>query len=203
MKEVVMVFNKIQWTFVFAGMLALASLAAAGPQSKKGNPTVIIETSMGKIVLELNPQKAPVSVENFLAYVKAGFYDGTIFHRVIKGFMIQGGGYDKNLQEKTTRAAIMNEAGNGLKNTRGTISYARTSVIHSATSQFFINHADNAFLDHQNETDRGFGYAVFGKVIKGMDIVDQIASVETGNAGNGMADVPKTPVLIIKASLAE
>jgi cyclophilin family peptidyl-prolyl cis-trans isomerase len=192
-----------KWILWTACVLALTVFSKTGAQQKKGNPKVILETSMGKIVLELNSQKAPVSVENFLAYVKAGFYDGTLFHRVIKGFMIQGGGYDKDLREKTTRAAIVNEAGNGLKNTRGTIAYARTNVVNSATSQFFINHADNAFLDHQNETDRGFGYAVFGKVVKGMDVVDKIASVGTGTAENGMGDVPVTPVVILKATLSE
>jgi cyclophilin family peptidyl-prolyl cis-trans isomerase len=196
-------FLKFKWILFLSAFLAAALFTTSNAQPKKGNPKVILETSMGKIVLELNPQKAPVSVENFLVYVKSGFYEGTLFHRVIKSFMIQGGGYDKNLREKSTRASIVNEAGNGLKNTRGTIAYARTSVIHSATSQFFINHADNAFLDHQNETDRGFGYAVFGKVIKGMDVVDKITSVTTGTAENGMGDVPQTPVVILKATLSE
>lgn len=189
---------------VFMSMVFIFSTVfSAEKPVKKGNPKVMFETSLGQIMLELNPQKAPVSVENFLGYVKSGYYNGTIFHRVIQGFMIQGGGFDKNLSQKETKDPIVNEAGNGLKNSRGTISYARTSVVNSATSQFFINHADNAFLDHRDNTDQGFGYAVFGKVVKGMDVVDKIAAVKTGIGANGMADVPVTPVLILSAAIAE
>lgn len=154
---------------------------------------VIIETGMGKIEIELNAEKAPISVENFLQYAESGFYNNTIFHRVINNFMIQGGGYDKFMQKKTTRAQIKNEAKNGLKNDRGTIAMARTSVVDSASSQFFINHKDNDFLNHGG---RDYGYAVFGKVTKGMDVVDAIARVRT-KAG----DVPVNPVLIKKVYL--
>lgn len=154
---------------------------------------VIIETGMGKIEIELNAEKAPISVENFLQYAESGFYNNTIFHRVINNFMIQGGGYDKFMQKKTTRAQIKNEAKNGLKNDRGTIAMARTSVVDSASSQFFINHKDNDFLNHGG---RDYGYAVFGKVTKGMDVVDAIARVRTK-----ASDVPVNPVLIKKVYL--
>lgn len=145
-------------------------------ESSGGSPVVVLETSKGVIEVELDAEKAPISVENFLAYVDAGFYDGTVFHRVIKGFMVQGGGMDASGKQKETRAPIHNEADNGLKNDRGTLAMARTSEIHSATGQFFINHADNDFLNHGG---RDFGYAVFGKVTNGMDIVDAIAEVAT------------------------
>ncbi|HEX9934174.1 MAG TPA: peptidylprolyl isomerase [bacterium] len=170
-------------------------------QVKSSHPQVVLETSMGRIVLELDAKKAPVSVENFLSYVRSGFYDGTVFHRVIPRFMIQGGGYEKSLQEKQTKAPIVNEAGNGLKNLRGTLAYARTPVVNSATSQFFINQVDNAFLDHKDNSDSGYGYAVFGKVVKGLDVVDKISKVSTGAAQNGMADVPLTPVVILSARI--
>lgn len=140
---------------------------------------VTMETSMGDIVLELYPDKAPVSVQNFIDYVQADFYDNTIFHRVIEGFMIQGGGFDKEGASKETRDPIENEADNGLKNERGTIAYARTNEVNSATSQFFINHRDNPNLDFRSPTPSGYGYAVFGKVVDGMDVVDKIASVPT------------------------
>lgn len=156
---------------------------------------VIIETSMGKIEVELNAEKAPISVENFLNYVEMGFYDGTIFHRVINNFMIQGGGFDKFMQKKTTQAQIKNEAKNGLKNDRGTLAMARTGVVDSATSQFFINHKDNDFLNHGG---RDYGYAVFGKVTKGMDVVDAIARVRT-KAG----DVPVNPILMKRVYLKD
>jgi len=191
-------------------LMATASLVLAASlvqrsegQDKKSNPKVTLETSMGQIVLELYPKKAPVSVENFLGYVKTGFYNGTIFHRVIAGFMIQGGGLDKNMNEKETRTPIINEADNGLKNLRGTVVYARTQVVNSATSQFFINHKDNPFLDHRNKTREGYGYAVFGKVVKGMDVVDKIAGVQTGMAQNGMENVPQTPVVILSAKMVD
>lgn len=156
---------------------------------------VVIETSMGKIEVELNAEKAPISVENFLNYVEMGFYDGTIFHRVINNFMVQGGGYDKFMQKKTTRPQIKNEAKNGLKNDRGTLAMARTSVVDSASSQFFINHKDNDFLNHGG---RDYGYAVFGKVTKGMDVVDAIARVRT-KAG----DVPVNPILMKRVYVKE
>ena len=155
----------------------------------------MLTTSMGEIELELDAGKAPISVENFLAYVEDGHYDGTQFHRVIPDFMIQGGGFDKDMQQKRTRAPIRNEANNGLKNLRGSIAMARTQAVDSATSQFFINHKDNAFLDHGG---RDFGYAVFGKVVRGMEVVDKIAQVPTGNRGMHQ-NVPRQPVLIISA----
>ncbi len=157
-----------------------------------GNPVVIMSTSKGDIKIELFKDKAPVTVENFLAYANDGFYDGTIFHRVIQNFMIQGGGFTPDFSQKPTKAPIKNEAKNGLKNERGTLAMARTQVVDSATSQFFINLVDNSFLDNGV---RDYGYAVFGRVVDGMDVVDQIAAVPTGN--NGMyGDVPKDEVII-------
>ena len=173
----------------------LICLAASAAQAE--NPKVALTTSKGVIVLELDAAKAPVTVENFLAYVKGGFYAGTVFHRVMKGFMIQGGGMDASMSQKPGRAPITNEADNGLKNDRYTIAMARTGEIHSATSQFFINTADNAFLNHGV---RDFGYAVFGKVIAGKRVVDAIESVETGTKGMHQ-DVPVEPVVIEKAEV--
>jgi peptidyl-prolyl cis-trans isomerase A (cyclophilin A) len=170
------------------------------PQFEKfaSNPQVILETSLGSITLELDPQQAPITVANFLGYVDSGFYDGTIFHRVIPGFMIQGGGFDEAMDEKKTGPSIKNEAGNGLSNRRGTIAMARTSVVDSATSQFFINSVDNFFLDHRNESTDGYGYCVFGHVIEGLEVVDRIAKVPTGNLGY-FQDVPQEPVIILSA----
>ena len=182
--------------------LALTSADLYAKEGKPQNPKVLLKTSMGNIKLELYPDKAPKSVENFLTYVKEGFYNGVIFHRVIKDFMIQTGGFDKDMLKKKTRPPIVNEDKNGLKNNRGTISYARTGVVNSATSQFFINHKDNHFLDHKNDTARGYGYAVFGKVIEGMDVVDKIASVKTG-IKKGMKDVPLETVQIISATVVK
>lgn len=156
-----------------------------------------IETSMGTISLELDDEKAPVTVRNFEEYAKSGHYDGTIFHRVIGGFMIQGGGFTRDMNQKPTRAPIRNEAANGLRNRRGTIAMARTAVVDSATSQFFINHVDNDFLDFTSPTPRGFGYAVFGRVTDGMDVVDAIAKVRTG-VNCGYENVPEQPVVIRK-----
>lgn len=156
-----------------------------------------IETSMGSITLELDDAKAPVTVANFLDYAKAGHYDGTIFHRVIDGFMIQGGGFTKAMDQKPTKAPIRNEAANGLLNKRGTIAMARTMVVDSATSQFFINLVDNDFLNFRAPTPQFFGYAVFGKVTDGMDVVDKIAKVKTGNSGMHQ-NVPEEPVVIKK-----
>ncbi|MBF0358956.1 MAG: peptidylprolyl isomerase [Magnetococcales bacterium] len=155
-------------------------------------PMLIITTSLGEITVELDAEKAPITVENFLKYVEDGFYDGTIFHRVIPNFMIQCGGMTADMREKANNPPIKNEAGNGLKNMRGTLAMARTQVVDSATSQFFINLNDNNFLDHG---DRDFGYAVFGKVVDGMDVVDRIAQVETGMS-SGHSDVPVETVLI-------
>ncbi len=159
------------------------------------HPVVLMKTSMGDIKLELNAQKAPKTVANFLSYVEDGFYDGTIFHRVISNFMIQGGGFTPDMKQKETKPSIPNEAGNGLKNLRGTIAMARTSDVNSATSQFFINVADNPNLDHKDETPKGFGYAVFGRVIEGMDVVDKIKEVKTTTKGY-YGDVPVEPVII-------
>lgn len=160
---------------------------------------VKFETNFGDIVIDLNAEKAPITVANFLSYVDDGFYDGTIFHRVIKGFMIQGGGFDGSMSQKQTKAAIENEANNGLKNDHYTIAMARTSMPHSATGQFFINGNNNDFLNHTAPTGSGWGYCVFGKVIEGMDIVDKIIQVKTGNK-NGHQDVPVENVVIKKAS---
>ena len=159
------------------------------------NPRVLLNTSLGEIEIELNEEKAPVSVKNFLEYVDKGFYDGTVFHRVIPGFMIQGGGFDAQMRQKPTSTPIRNEAENGLRNERGTLAMARTQIRDSATSQFFINHNDNDFLNHG---PRDFGYAVFGKVVRGMPVVDQIAQVPTGNHGMHQ-NVPREPVEIISA----
>lgn len=165
-------------------------------------PTVIIETSKGSITIALHQEKAPVSTENFLNYVRNGFYDQTIFHRVIPNFMIQGGGFTPKMKQKTTSQQIKNEADNGLKNVRGSIAMARTQVVDSATSQFFINLVDNSFLDHQGKTPNAYGYAVFGQVTDGMEVVDAIAKVPTGNFGHHQ-DVPKDPVIILKATVVE
>ncbi len=154
-----------------------------------------METSMGTITLELDDAKAPETVANFVQYAKDGHYDGTIFHRVIDGFMIQGGGFTKDMNQKKTREPIRNEAMNGLKNLRGTIAMARTMVVDSATNQFFINLVDNDFLDFVNPTQQGFGYAVFGKVIDGMEVVDAIAKVKTGFSGP-YQNVPEEPIVI-------
>ncbi len=176
-------------------LLAACSLLMAGHLLAADNPHVLLSTSLGEIEIELAADKAPVSVENFLGYVDAGFYDGTVFHRVIPGFMVQGGGFTEDMRQKDTRAPIRNEADNGLHNVRGTLAMARTQAKDSATAQFFINHRDNAFLDHGS---RDFGYAVFGKVVRGMDVVDRIAQVPTGNRGMHQ-NVPSTPVTILSA----
>ena len=175
-------------------------VAAAQPQpaatTAKENPViVVIETSLGTIAAELNTEKAPISVSNFLAYADEKFFDGTIFHRVIPGFMIQGGGFNPQMSQKPTKVPVKNEAANGLKNERGTLAMARTMVVDSATSQFFINLKDNAFLNNQGKNPQTYGYAVFGKVIDGMDVVDKIAAVETANAGPHQ-NVPVKPVEI-------
>nr|WP_298140976.1 peptidylprolyl isomerase [uncultured Pseudomonas sp.] len=175
--------------------LAACSLLLSVSVMAAENPKVLLTTSLGEIEIELEAEKAPISVANFLGYVDSGFYAGTQFHRVIPGFMVQGGGFDAAMEQKQTGAPIKNEADNGLHNVRGTLAMARTQVRDSATSQFFINHKDNAFLDHGS---RDFGYAVFGKVVRGMDVVDKIAQVPTANRG-GYQNVPRDPVLIIEA----
>jgi peptidyl-prolyl cis-trans isomerase B (cyclophilin B) len=166
------------------------------------NPQVLLETSMGNITIELFKGKAPITVKNFLGYVKEGFYDGLIFHRVIKDFMVQGGGMSENLEQKKPKFAIKNEATNGLSNTRGTLAMARTAVVDSATSQFFINTVDNLFLNHKSKQPDSFGYCVFGQVTDGMEVVDQIRAVKTGNK-NGHGDVPVEPVFITSAKIVE
>lgn len=178
---------------------ALFAVTAAQAQGAAA-PRVKLATSAGDIVLELQAAKAPKSVENFLAYVKKGHYNGTIFHRVIPGFMIQGGGFDKAMAQKPTEKPIENEATNGLKNDKYTVAMARTPHPHSASAQFFINVNDNAFLNHSAPTQQGWGYAVFGRVIEGQDVVDKIAGVPTGNQGMHQ-NVPLTPVIINAASV--
>jgi peptidyl-prolyl cis-trans isomerase A (cyclophilin A)/peptidyl-prolyl cis-trans isomerase B (cyclophilin B) len=167
------------------------------------NPQVELKTTAGTIVVELYPEQAPKTVENFLQYVKDGFYDGTLFHRVIPGFMIQGGGFTADFKQKPTRAAVRNEAGNGLKNTVGTLAMARTADPHSATAQFFINVADNAMLDYRFPTEEGYGYCVFGKVVKGMDVVNRIVTVPTGPGPAPHRDVPVKAVLIEGAHILD
>lgn len=174
--------------------------AAKSPAPAKA-PHVVMKTSLGEMTIELYPDKAPISVKNFLDYVDAKFYDGTIFHRVIPTFMIQGGGFGGDMQQKPTRAPIKNEAGNGLKNTVGTLAMARTNVVDSATAQFFINTVDNGFLDHRDETQAGFGYAVFGKVVNGLDVVKKIAAVPTTTKAP-YQNVPVTPVVIESVRVA-
>lgn len=161
-------------------------------------PQVLLETSLGKITIELNPEKAPQTVTNFLQYVESGFFNETIFHRVIPGFMIQGGGFTLDMEQKETKAPVKNEADNGLSNTKGTIAMARTQVVDSATAQFFINTVDNPHLNHRTKSPEGFGYCVFGKVIEGMDVVAQIEKVPTTRVGYS-SDVPSEPVVIISA----
>jgi len=181
-------------------LLALFALTAIGTQAAlAADPRVELKTNRGSIVIELNQAKAPKTVANFLQYVKDGHYNGTVFHRVIDGFMIQGGGFDKDMREKSTRAPVENEAANGLKNDYGTIAMARTPNPHSASAQFFINVKNNDFLNYREPTPQGYGYTVFGKVVAGMDIVDRIAKVPTGNAGPHQ-NVPREPVVIESAA---
>ena len=183
-------------TVLALGMLVLAVASHAA------NPQVDVKTSLGTITIELYPDKAPKTVENFLGYATEGFYDGTVFHRVIDGFMIQGGGYTRDFAQKPTRDPIENEAANGLKNEAGTIAMARTQRPHSATAQFFINVANNDFLDYSAPTVRGYGYCVFGRVVKGMDVVSRITKLRTGAGGPFSKDVPQETVVIESVSLA-
>ena len=200
---------RVMRSLVLVGMLPLVSFSAqAAPPStstpKQGvtsmstSPRVKMTTSLGDIVITLDAAKAPKTVANFLAYVNDGFYNGTVFHRVIPGFMVQGGGFEPGMTQKPTDATIENEANNGLKNDEYTVAMARTSAPHSASSQFFINVAKNDFLNHTAPSMQGWGYAVFGKVVKGTEVVDQIKGVQTGNRG-GHGDVPKEDVVIEKA----
>ena len=189
--------KKLITTCIFTLLLAANNTVLAD------NPRVSMETNKGTVLIELYRDKAPRTVENFLRYINAGKYDGTIFHRVIKGFMNQGGGFTPDFKKVETFAPIQNEADNGLKNTRGTIAMARTGDPHSASNQFFINTVDNAFLDHSGKTMRGWGYCVFGTVVDGMDVMDRIARVQTGAGGPFNQDVPQEEILIQKVSVIE
>jgi len=182
-------------------ILSLSLLTLSLSVTAGNNPTVRMITNMGNIEISLNKEKAPKSVDNFLQYAKSNYYNGTVFHRIIKGFMIQGGGFTKDLQRKKTNAQISNEAFNGLKNDRGTIAMARTNMPHSATAQFFINTVDNNSLNHTDKSMRGWGYAVFGKVTKGMDIVDSIENTKTGSRGMFPSDVPVNDIIIEKVEI--
>jgi cyclophilin family peptidyl-prolyl cis-trans isomerase len=189
-------------------ILITASIFLAGvalAQAPAANPKVLFKTTKGDITIELYPAKAPITVNSILGYVNDKFYDGLIFHRVIAGFMIQCGGLTAEMKQKSGKPAIKNEAGNGLKNVRGSVAMARTEVVDSATSQFFINLKDNSFLNHQNETPQGFGYCVFGKVVAGMDVVDAIAKVETDRTRGAErpTDRPVEPITILSATVVD
>ena len=205
--------SKIQITFLIVIVTAVAVIFFLSPSDQNDQTTyypqedqmslVTISTSAGDIHLELDAENAPITVANFLQLAKDGYYNGTIFHRIIDGFMVQGGGLDENMAPKPTGTEpIQNEANNGLKNDRGTLAMARTMDPHSATGQFFVNHKDNDFLNHTSETSQGWGYAVFGSVIKGMDIVDQIALSTTSTVG-GYADAPLEPTIINSVTVSE
>ncbi|MGZ8143976.1 MAG: peptidylprolyl isomerase [Methylosarcina sp.] len=188
---------------LFMMLFLTTTLSFAKENKMSDTPSKVkLTTSLGAIVIQLNAEKAPVSTENFLKYVNEGFYNGTIFHRVIKDFMAQGGGFDTGFKQKTTHDPIKNEADNGLTNKRGSIAMARTSDPNSATAQFFINYRDNGFLNHTSPTPSGWGYAVFGEVVEGMDVVDAMANQPTGNRG-GHQDVPKTDIVIEKAEVVK
>jgi cyclophilin family peptidyl-prolyl cis-trans isomerase len=191
-------------TFIFSMMLLLTTTLSFATENKMSDTPskVKLTTSLGEIVIQLNPEKAPISSANFLTYVNEGFYNGTIFHRIIPGFMAQGGGFDTDFNQKAVHDPIKNEADNGLPNKRGTIAMARTNVPDSATAQFFINYKDNSFLNYSSPTTSGWGYAVFGEVIEGMDIVDEMAKQPTGNRG-GHQDVPKTNIVIEKSEVIQ
>jgi cyclophilin family peptidyl-prolyl cis-trans isomerase len=188
--------------FLIISIMVVLMAFATTIQANKTNPKVIMKTSMGDITIELYPDKAPITVKNFFSYVDEKFFDGTIFHRVMKGFMIQGGGLTPDFTEKPKKPTIKNEAANMLKNKRGTIAMARMPDKDSATSQFFINHVDNPGLDHRDNTPEGYGYAVFGKVINGMDVVDSIANV-TIVTKSGRANVPRETITIISIRRVE
>lgn len=193
----------LAWASSLALGLAHAGAVLAEERAQaEDKPMVTLATSKGEIRIELDAEKAPITVENFLAYADEGFYDGTVFHRVIPGFMVQGGGFTPEMRQKKTRAPIKNEAGNGLRNRRGTLAMARTNVVDSATAQFFVNLVDNEFLDHKGTDPGSYGYAVFGRVVSGMEVVDQIAEVATGTGG-GHRDVPVEAVVIQKVTRAK
>jgi len=189
-------------TFIFSMMLLLTTSLSFATENKMSDTSskVKLTTSLGDITIQLNSEKAPISSANFLTYVNEGFYNGTIFHRIIPGFMAQGGGFDTDFNQKAVHDPIKNEADNGLPNKRGTLAMARTNVPDSATAQFFINYKDNSFLNYSSPTTSGWGYAVFGEVIEGMDIVDEMAKQPTGNRG-GHQDVPKTNIIVEKAEV--
>ena len=187
---------------ILAFLVFVLVLPASCEEVAPDKPQVVIYTSMGKIIIELFPEKAPKTVKNFLAYVKSGNYDGSIFHRVIPSFMIQGGGFDPDMKKNPTRQPIENEADNGLKNDRGTVAMARTRDPHSATNQFFINTVNNGFLNHKSKDQRGWGYTVFGRVIGGMDVVDSVSRVKTG-VKQRMRDVPLDTVIIRKVTVRD
>ena len=185
--------------FLLFGMMVLVGMVKADGGD---SPRVVVETNKGNFVIALDAENAPISTENFLGYVESGYYDGTVFHRVIDGFMIQGGGFTQDMAQKDTQGTIQNEADNGVKNKRGTVAMARRPDPHSATAQFFVNIADNDFLDHRSKNAQGWGYAVFGQVVEGMDAVDAIAKVKTGQHGP-MGDVPTESVVIQKVYVEE
>jgi len=187
---------------IAALLLTVTSLLSYA-QGGNALPQVKLETSHGDIVIELNQEKAPNSVANFLSYVEDGFYNGTVFHRVIENFMIQGGGFSEDFSQKSTKASIENEANNGLSNVIGSVAMARTGAPHSATAQFFINTVNNDFLDFRSEDQAGWGYAVFGQVVEGMDVVNKIRTVETGSKGPFPTDAPTENVVIITATIVE
>ena len=185
---------------VLMGVVAAMTLGSAGPADAQDNPVVVLETSLGSMTVELFRDRAPITVDNFLGYVEDGFFEGTIFHRVIPNFMIQGGGLTPTLVEKATRPAIRNEAANGLTNDRGTLAMARTPVVDSATAQFFINLVDNPFLNHSGTDPQSYGYAVFGRLTEGLDVLDGIGAVRTQRQGPHQ-DVPVEPVVITSVTL--
>jgi peptidyl-prolyl cis-trans isomerase B (cyclophilin B) len=191
-------------TIILSMMLLLTSTLSFATENNMSDTQtkVKLTTSLGEIIIQLNTEKAPVSSANFLTYVNEGFYNGTIFHRIIPDFMAQGGGFDTSFNQKAVHAPIKNEANNGLTNSRSTLAMARTNDPNSATAQFFINYKDNSFLNHTSQTSSGWGYAVFGEVIEGMDIVDAMAKQATGNRG-GHQDVPKTDIVIEKAEVVK
>ena len=191
-------------TLILSMVLFLTSTLSFATENNMSDTQtkVKLTTTLGEIIIQLNTEKAPVSSANFLTYVNEGFYNGTIFHRIIPGFMAQGGGFDTSFNQKAVHAPIKNEANNGMANSRGTIAMARTNDPNSATAQFFINYKDNSFLNHTSPTASGWGYAVFGEVIEGMDVVDAMAKQATGNRG-GHQDVPKTDIIIEKAEVVK
>ncbi|MEI6270186.1 MAG: peptidylprolyl isomerase [Methylococcaceae bacterium] len=191
-------------TIILFMMLSLTSTLSFSTEKTMSDTQtkVKLTTTLGEVIIQLNTEKAPISSANFLTYVNEGFYNGTIFHRIIPDFMAQGGGFDTSFNQKAVHASIKNEANNGLKNTRGTLAMARTNDPDSATAQFFINYKDNSFLNHTSQTSSGWGYAVFGEVIEGMDVVDAMAKQATSNRG-GHENVPKTDIVIEKAEVVK